>query len=188
MMMAQSDIKHRSHAELEAAFRALPPAPKDSGRLVLIVTRPQQGGRETPETVRLTPEEGVPGDKWSWGSPRKPDMQIAVMRADVAALIANGQPLTLFGDALFVDLDISAPNLPTGTRLRVGDAVLEVTPQAHNGCSKFRAKFGAGALQFVAAKLTRDQNFRGIYWKVVEAGNARVGSPIEVIHRPAVLL
>ena len=182
------NVEHLSCTELEAGFRALPAAPKDVGRVVLIVCRPREGVRETPESVRLTPEEGVPGDKWSWGSPRKPNMQIAVMRADVAALIGNGQPLTMFGDALFVDLDISAANLPTGTRLRVGDATLEVTPMPHNGCSKFRAKFGDGALEFVQAKATRPQNFRGIYWKVVEPGDARVGSRIEVVARPAVLL
>lgn len=186
--MSEPDIEHLSAAALDAAFRALPAPPKNAGRLVLIVVRPQQGGRETPERIRLTPEEGVPGDKWNWASPRKTDMQIAVMRSDVAKLIANGQSLTLFGDALFVDLDICAHNLPPGTRLRVGDAIIEVTPAPHNGCGKFRAKFGDGALEFVNTKLTRDQNFRGIYWKVVEPGNAEVGSRIEVISRPAVLL
>src|SRR5688572_20854384 len=158
--------EHRSHAELEAQFQALPAPPKDAGRLVLMVRRREDGTRETPERARFTPEEGLPGDKWSWGSPRKLDAQLAVMRHDVAKLIADGQPLTTFGDALFVNFDISAANLPAGTRLRMGEAVLEVTPMPHNGCSKFRARFGDGALQFVQGKLTRDQNFRGIYWKV----------------------
>ena len=77
------------------------------------------------------------------------------MRHDVAALIANGQPLTLFGDNLFVDLDISTANLPSGTRLRVGEALVEVTPKPHNGCSKFEGRFGADALRFVAPAPTR---------------------------------
>ncbi len=174
---------HRPLATLEAGLRALPESPKRSGRLVLIVRRRADGARETPQSVRLCPEEGVPGDGWSRRPPRDPHAQLAVMRHDVAALIANGQPLTLFGDNLFVDLDISAANLPLGTRLRVGDAVLEVTLKPHDGCHKFEGRFGADALRFVQAKPTRDQNLRGIYWKVVEPGEVAVGAPIEILSR-----
>jgi MOSC domain-containing protein YiiM len=105
------------------------------------------------------------------------------MRREVAELIANGQPLTVFGDNLFVDLDISAANLPTGTRLRVGEAIVEVTPKPHNGCVRFKGRFGADALRFVQAPTTRDQNFRGIYWKVVEPGEVGIGATIEVLSR-----
>jgi MOSC domain-containing protein YiiM len=166
-------------------LRALPPAPTGSGRLALIVRRRADGIRETPVAVWLTPKDGVPGDGWGRRPPRDPEAQLAVMRRDVAELLANGQPLTLFGDNLFVELDISAANLPTGTRLRVGEAIVEVTPKPHNGCDKFHGRVGADALRFVQAKPTRDQNLRGIYWKVVEAGEARVGARIEVIVRGA---
>jgi MOSC domain-containing protein YiiM len=175
--------RHRPLAELEAGLRALPEAARDSGRLALILRRRADGVRETPERVQLTREEGVPGDGWSRRPPRDPEAQLAVMRRDVAELVANAQPLTLFGDNLFVDLDLSAVNLPVGTRLRVGEAVVEVTPKAHNGCLKFKGRFGEGALRFVQAKPTRDQNRRGIYWKVVESGEASVGSAIQVISR-----
>ena len=175
--------RHRPFAELEASLSALAELPKDSGRLALIVRRPADGVRETPQTVRLTPEEGVPGDSWGRSPSRKLDAQIAVMRRDVAELIANGQPLTLFGDSLFVDFDISTPNLPTGSRLRVGEAVVEVTPMPHNGCAKFKGRFGQDALVFVNAKPTRHLNLRGIYWKVVEPGEVSVGAEIRVISR-----
>ena len=174
---------HLPLAELEASLRTLPELPKDSGRLALIVRRPADGVRETPQTVRLTPEGGVPGDSWGRSPSRKLDAQIAVMRRDVAELIANGQPLTLFGDSLFVDFDISTPNLPTGSRLRVGEAVVEVTPMPHNGCAKFKGRFGQDALVFVNAKPTRHLNLRGIYWKVVEPGEVSVGAEIRVISR-----
>ncbi|HTF34189.1 MAG TPA: MOSC domain-containing protein [Myxococcota bacterium] len=131
--------------------------------------------------MRLSPHEGVPGDAWSRRPPRDPEAQLAVMRRDVAELIANGQCLSLFGDNLFVDLDISAANLPTGTHLRVGAALVEVTAKPHNGCFKFKGRFGEDALRFVQANPTRDQNLRGIYWKVVEPGAAGVGDPIEVV-------
>ncbi len=175
--------QHRSLAELEAGLRALPVPPRDAGRLALIVRRRSDGVRETPKRVQLSLEEGVPGDGWNRRPPRDPEAQLAVMRTDVAQLIANGQPLSVFGDNLFVDLDISAASLPTGTRLRVGQAIVSVTPKPHNGCLKFKGRFGEHALRFVQHAPTRDQNLRGIYWKVALPGEARVGDPIEVLSR-----
>jgi len=177
--------RHRALAELEAGLRALAAAPTEAGRLALIVLRRSDGRRELPERARLSIEEGVPGDGWSRRPPRDPEAQLAVMRRDVAELVANGQPLATFGDNLFVDLDLSARNLPPGTRLRVGEAEVEVTAKPHNGCRKFHGRFGADALQLVQAPATRAQNLRGVYWKVVAAGLARVGDPIEVLVRPA---
>jgi len=175
--------RHRPLAELEAALRALPAASRDAGRVALVVRRRADGVRETPERTRLTREDGVPGDDWSRRPPRDPEAQLAVMRREVAELIAHGQPLTLFGDNLIVELDLSAANLPTGSRLRVGEALVEVTPKPHNGCMKFKARFGEAALRFVQAPPTRDQNLRGIYWKVVEPGEVGVGARIEVVSR-----
>jgi MOSC domain-containing protein YiiM len=83
-----------------------------------------------------------------------------------------------------VDLDISLGNLPIGSRLRAGEAVVEVTPMPHNGCAKFKGRFGADALFFVNARPTRHLNLRGIYWKVVEAGEVSVGDAIQVVSRP----
>ncbi len=80
-------------------------------------------------------------------------------------------------------MDITAENLPTGTRLRVGEALIEVTPMPHDGCSKFNARFGNDALKFASAKAKRNQNRRGIYWKVVAAGEVSVGAKVEVISR-----
>jgi MOSC domain-containing protein YiiM len=102
----------------------------------------------------------------------------------VAELIANGQPITRCGDNLFVDLDLSAGNLPTGTRLRVGEAVVVLTPKPPNGCVKFRGRFGSDALRFVQAPATRHLNLRGIYWRVLEPGEVAVGAPIAVLSRP----
>lgn len=174
---------HRALAALEASLRALPVPPRDSGRITLIVRRGADGVREALDAIQLSREEGVPGDGWSRRPPRNPDAQLAVMRTDVAELIANGQSLTVFGDNLFVDLDISAANLPVGARLRVGRAVVEVTPKPHNGCLKFKGRFGGDALRLVQDARTRDQNLRGIYWRVVEPGKVRLGDPIQVLSR-----
>lgn len=173
-----------STAALEAGLKALPKLANDTGHVTLIVRRVADGLRELPERVRLSPSEGIPGDSWSRSKSPHPDMQLAVMQNDVAQLVANGQPLTLFGDNLFVEFDLSMSNLPTGSRLRVGDAVVEVTPMPHNGCSKFKARFGGDALAFVNAKPTRQLNLRGIYWKTVEEGDVWVGCPIRIVSRP----
>jgi MOSC domain-containing protein YiiM len=175
---------HQSLAELESGLRALAGYTTNSGCLALIVRRRTDGVRETPKRVWLSEKEGVPGDGWSRRPPRDPLAQLAVMRRDVAELIANGQPLSVFGDNLFVELDISAANLPAGARLRVGHALVEVTVKPHNGCHKFRGRFGPEALRFVQATSTRDQNLRGIYWRVLEPGEAAVGDAIEVLSRP----
>lgn len=182
--LAVSPLPHLPLAQLEAGLLALPAAPADTGRLALLVRRRPDGSRETPERVHLTPGAGLSDDSWNRRLPLAFDMQLAVMRRDVAEMIANGQPLTSFGDNLFVDLDISAASLPIGSRLRVGEAVVEVTPTPHNGCSKFNARFGADALHLVHALATRPQNLRGIYWTVIEPGEASVGARIQVLSRP----
>ena len=176
--------KHLSMDELNAGLEALPAAPRDSGTLELIVRRLPDGSRETPEATRLTPEEGVPGDGWNRRPPRDLEAQMTVIRMDIARLIAGGQAVTHFGDNLFVDLDLTTESLPPGTRLKVGEAQIEVTPEPHNGCMKFKGRFGQDALRFVQMPATRPENRRGIHWRVVEPGDVSVGAAIEVISRP----
>ncbi|MEZ4330323.1 MAG: MOSC domain-containing protein [Myxococcota bacterium] len=177
--------RHLSSEALEAGRRALAADAFDLGRVTAIVRRLEDGRREVLGRSPLTASEGVPGDDWSRRPPRDPEAQLAVMRTAVARLIANGQPLTTFGDNLFVELDLSAGNLPTGTRLAVGRAIVVVTAKPHDGCAKFHARFGADALRFVQAKPTRHENRRGIYWKVVEDGDVAHGDLVRVLARPA---
>jgi MOSC domain-containing protein YiiM len=131
----------------------------------------------------MTPDGGVPGDAWGQSEAPNPEAQLAVMQTDVADLIANGQPLMLFGDNLFLALDLSDENVPPGSRLRAGGATLEVTPKPHNGCRKFQARFGDGALRFVSKPDLRRRNLRGVYMRVVEGGDVAPGDPVEVIAR-----
>jgi MOSC domain-containing protein YiiM len=173
---------HLGSEALERGLSALSP-PRDRGRLELIVARRDDGRRETPERVVLTEAGGVPGDAWHRDHPEALDSQITVMRADVARLVANGQPLTLPGDNLLVDLDLSLANLPPGSRLRLAGALLEVTPKPHDGCLKFRQRFGADALRLTADRRFRDLRLRGIHVRVVEGGEIAVGQPLEVVSR-----
>jgi hypothetical protein len=175
------DSRHLPFEALERGLAALAP-PTDLGSLALIVARGDDGRRATPERALLTPSGGVPGDAWLRDSPEETEAQLTLMRVDVARLFANGQPLSLFGDNLLVDLDLSVANLPTGSRLRVGGALLEVTQKPHDGCVKFRQRVGHAALRLTADHRL-DLRLRGIYAKVVEGGEVALGDPIEVLSR-----
>ncbi len=98
------------------------------------------------ERVRITAEDAVPGDKWNTSPARDAASQITVIRRDVSELIANSPPLTESGDNLVVDLDLSTPNLPAGTRLRVGEAIMEVTPKPHSSLHQIPEAFRPGCV------------------------------------------
>jgi len=127
--------------------------------------------------------EGLVGDTWKLrGSSRTPDgaahpdMQLNVMNARVVALLAREKDRwPLAGDQLFIDMDVSSENLPPGTRLALGSAVIEVTDQPHTGCKKFEARFGLDALKFVNSPLGRQLQLRGVNAKVAQPGVIRVG-------------
>jgi MOSC domain-containing protein YiiM len=166
---------------LVETFDTLPPAPTSRGRVALVTRRGEGGLREVLERVRITPEDGVPGDAWGRKAPRDLESQITVMQRDVAELLANGQPIVLAGDNLFVDLDLSDAHLPAGTRLRMGGATVLVTPKPHNGCKKFKARFGEDALRFVSQPARRAKNLRGIHVRVIEPGDVAPGDAIDVV-------
>ena len=104
-----------------------------------------------------------------------PDMQLNIMNSRVIALVAQARERWhLAGDQLFMDLDLSLENLPAGTRLALGSAVIEVTREPHTGCQKFVSRFGIDAMKFVNSPLGRQLNLRGINAKVVAPGIIRV--------------
>jgi MOSC domain-containing protein YiiM len=156
------------------------------GHVALLVRRGEGGLRESLQRTHLTQEGGLVGDAWSRRPEPNPEAQLAVIQVDVAELIANGQPLPLFGDNLYLALDLSAANLPPGSRVRAGGVTLEVTPKPHNGCKKFLARFGPEALGFVSKPDLRHRNLRGIYMRVVQPGEVTVGDPVEIIARRAI--
>ena len=176
-------IKHLTMAELEAGLAAIRAAPKDDGVLHLIVRRPQIDEREVLEQGELDPVAGLVGDSWKLrgssrtadGSPH-PDRQLNIMNARVTALVAQDKERwQLAGDQLYLDMDLSAENLPAGTQLAIGSAVIEVTPPPHTGCKKFVSRFGLDAMKFVNSSVGRELHLRGINARVVQAGIIRVG-------------
>jgi len=176
-------IRHLSMEELHAGLDEVRQSPRDRGELKLIVRRPDVGVREELAEADLDVAVGLVGDTWHMrksrltadGSPH-PDMQLNIMNTRVVALVAQDPSRwALAGDQLFVELDLSAANLPPGTRLAIGEALIEVTPQPHTGCSKFVSRFGVDAMKFVNSDLGREMNLRGINAKVVRSGRIRVG-------------
>lgn len=81
----------------------------------------------------------------------------------------------LAGDQLYLDLDLGRENLPPGTRLAVGSAVIEVTAAPHTGCRKFADRFGREAMVFVNSGIGRERNLRGINARIVVSGDVRIG-------------
>lgn len=162
-------------AELERRFEALKPAPVGRGRVTLLMARGADHARTVYDRVLLT-EDGMPGDRWGLREDRVSDDQLAVMGHRVAELIANGQSMTLFGDNIALDLDLSDDALPTGSRVQLGDAILEVTPKPHNGCKLYAGRFGAEALRFISQKPLRSLHLRGIYLRVVQPGEVWLGA------------
>jgi hypothetical protein len=183
ILAMESTVKHLTTEELEAALDHLREAPKDEGILQLIVCRPDVDQRDVMEEAELDPFRGLIGDNWVVrGSSRTPDgsahpeMQINIMNARVTALVAQEKERwPLAGDQLYIDMDLSKENLPAGSRIQVGSAVLEVSPLPHTGCHKFVSRFGLDAMKFVNSTIGKQLCLRGINAKVVQGGVVKVG-------------
>lgn len=181
--------RHVTQTEIESGLGTVLSSPKDSGVLELIVRRPAVNKREVIDIGVLDVELGLIGDNWlTRGSSRTddgkghPEMQLNVMNIRFADLIAGSRDrVPLAGDQLFVNLDLSSENLPPGTRLAIGSAVIEVTSVPHLGCKKFVERFGVEAMKFANSDIGRKHNLRGINAKVINSGQIRKGEGVEVI-------
>jgi MOSC domain-containing protein YiiM len=172
--------------DLQAGLPEILAAPAIDGTVELVVRRPAEGEREVLEEGVLDVASGLVGDDWSdrnvrRGRPSDPATQLTLMNARVIALLAGGDRdrWALAGDQLYVDLDLSHENLPPGTRLQVGTALIEVTDQLHTGCAKFTERYGSAAIRFVNGKAGRPYRLRGMYARVVESGTVRPGDAIK---------
>jgi MOSC domain-containing protein YiiM len=179
-------VDHRTTAELLSGLGTVEGSPADRGTLVLIVRRPVPGERDLPTTAELRVEDGLVGDSWlergsrhtEDGSP-EPDRQITIANARALELFTDDRARwPLAGDQLYVDLDLSDENLPPGTRLQVGSAVLEVTAAPHTGCAKFADRFGMDVARFVNSPDGLRLRLRGINARVVVPGTIHVGDEV----------
>ena len=182
-------MNHLAMDELQAGLERIRQSPKDAGVLKLIVRRPKTGAREILQEGQLDLIDGLVGDNWrTRGSfltadgAAHPDMQLNVMNSRVIDLLAQRPDRwSLAGDQLFVDLDLSAENLPPGTRLAMGSAVIEVTKQPHTGCAKFVERFGLDAVKFVNSDEGKQLHLRGINARVALPGVIRIGDIVKKV-------
>lgn len=176
----------RTLGELDAGLNRIRQSPADEGTIEMIVRRPAVDQREVVAEALLDPGHGLVGDSWrARGSSRTadgsshPGMQLTLMNARVIALLAGSRDRwPLAGDQIYVDLDLSAANLPPGTRLSLGSAEIEVSDQPHRGCKKFAERYGLEALRFVNSAEGAALNLRGINCRVVRAGSISSGGPV----------
>jgi MOSC domain-containing protein YiiM len=170
-------VRHLTRSELDAGLEGIRNSPKDNGVVELIVARLTSGARELPDQAHLDPDTGLRGDSWAMRAPAPdPATQLTVMNARAIALIAPDRTRwPLAGDQLYVDLDLADDNLPPGTQLEIGSALIEVSAEPHLGCGKFVQRFGVDAMKFVNSPLGRQLHLRGINARVLRAGTVRVG-------------
>jgi len=176
-------VEHLPRERLMAGLGHIRDSPNDGGRVVLVVSRPAVDQRELPAEAVLDQVAGLYGDNWlARGSKTTadgsadPERQVTVMNARAAELVAGGRErMPLAGDQLYVDLDLSLDNLPAGSLLAVGQAVLRVSEAPHLGCAKFVERFGAEAMRFVNSRLGRQLRLRGMNARVVVPGVVRPG-------------
>jgi hypothetical protein len=181
-----SMVTHRSAVELDAQLDHVRAAPSDSGELQLIVSRPGPGARAALDVGQLDAAIGLLGDNWFVrGNARMPDgladpeAQLTLMNVRAAQAVAGARELwALAGDQLYADFDISIDNLPAGTRLALGAAVLEISAKPHTGCAKFTQRFGLDAMRWVNSTEGKALRLRGVNCKVIESGPIALGDTI----------
>src|SRR5687767_13020030 len=186
---SMTNIKHLTTEELKTGLDEIRKSPKDEGVLEMIARRPKINEREVLERGTLDLTEGLVGDNWkkrggsrSGSAIGHPEMQLNIMNSRAIALIAwERNRWSLAGDQLYIDLDLSDENLPPGSRLEIGSAIIEITPIPHNGCKKFTQRYGIDAVKFVNSPVGKQLHLRGVNAKVVQSGTIRVGDIVKKI-------
>ena len=174
-------MKHLITEEIEANLAQVLESPKDNGTLTLIVRRPKEDEREVLESGELDIEKGLVGDDWLTDDGNY-ETQLTIMNSRIVDLIAHDKERwKLAGDQLFIDLNLTDENLPHGTKLTIGAAIIEITPQPHNGCKKFVERFGLDAMKFVNSPIGKQFHLRGIYAKVIKSGTIRQGDLVKKV-------
>ncbi len=175
--------EHRSIAELESALSGIAASPADRGSVDMIVARPGVGERVLLDAGELDEELGLVSDGWTDRGSRStadgssdPEEQLTIINTRLIDAVAGAKSRwQLAGDQLVIDIDLSHDNLPPGSRLKIGSAVVELTAKPHTGCAKFAGRFGHDALRFVSTKEAMRLRLRGANAKVIHSGAVRVG-------------
>ena len=195
MVHSADIVTHLNIEQLDAGLDHIRRSPPDVGRLMMIVRRPDVDRREVVQEGRLDVAYGLVGDTWNVrgststpdGSPNPPpppppppEAQVTIINSRALDLMAQSEDRwPLSGDQLVIDIDMGMENLPPGTQLSVGSAVIEISEKPHTGCVKFADRFGKDALRFVSTPMAMDMRLRGVNTRVVRSGTIRAGDIVE---------
>ena len=178
---------HRTTEQLTVLLDHITASPADEGIIEMVVRRPAEGEREIVEEAMIDTEVGLFGDNWKARGSRfrpdgsaNPEAQLTLMNSRMADAVAGTRDRwALAGDQIYVDMDLSIDNLPPGSRLLLGEAVIEVSAQPHTGCPKFKERFGADALKFANGSTGSPLRLRGVNAKVIAGGRVGVGDTLK---------
>ncbi len=169
--------------ELEQALPHVLAAPRDTGPISMLLYRRKYNDRVFTDRLRLTKAQGIEGDfemTMPWleledGSP-DPRIQVSVLSQRVLDLCWRNRDSGVHpGDPIIADFDLSLANLPAGSLIRAGTAVLRVSDLWNDGCVKWKARFGKPAYDWVRAPAHEALRLRGILCSIEEDGDVAVG-------------
>lgn len=177
-----------NETELDVLYRTLPPRPANSARVEALNVRPGPSGeREERNQIELDPIRGAIDDRWerkTWlylpdGRP-DPRVQLALCNTSLLAMLQQAAGTQHHpGDTIFTNLDLSATNLPVGSRLRAGTAVIEISDVENNACAKFAAQYGDVIFQWIRRPNNQSLRLRGCFARVMESGVVKVGDLLQ---------
>ncbi|WP_199523173.1 hypothetical protein [Pararhodobacter sp. CCB-MM2] len=182
-------IAHVTREELDAALPQVLAAPKDGAAIEMLCLRPQRNQRAFVDELTVTQAEGIPGERWlcePWlrledGSPH-PGIQICIVSKQVLDLVWRDRENVVHpGDTFTVDMDLGEANLPEGTLLQAGTAVLRVSEVFNDGCVKWKVRYGAAAKDWLVAPGNLTHRLRGILCSVEQDGVIRNGDRLTKI-------
>ncbi|MCB1440241.1 MAG: hypothetical protein H6888_09850 [Nitratireductor sp.] len=176
---------------LDATLPHVLAAPRDESRIEYLCYRPNFGERAFVDRLKVTSAGGVENCRWTkhpWmkledGSP-DPRIQVCIIPRRVLDLVwKDGDDVVHPGDTFVADIETSEENMPAGTLLKSGDVVLRVSDVWNDACTKWKARYGVDALNWVRDR--PELRLRGLLCEIVSDGELVNGAPISVIKRPA---
>ncbi|ABN78956.1 hypothetical protein SAMN05421763_103533 [[Luteovulum] sphaeroides subsp. megalophilum] len=168
--------------ELAAALPHVLAAPKTDAPIASLCWRARFNARSFPDRLLLTRGCGVPGERWRkhpWltlpdGSP-DPRIQVSILPTRVCDLVWRDRTGTPHpGDTIVADLDMSEANLPTGSLLQAGTAVLRVSDVFNDGCVKWKVRYGRAAKDWIVAEGHPPLRLRGVLCSIEQSGVVRL--------------
>jgi hypothetical protein len=184
--MTKSPENPVTRPELDAALPDILAAPRDAGVVRLLCARPKPNARTFPPVLTLTRAAGVAGDfemSRPWlelpdGSP-DPQIQVSIISARVLDLVWRDRDRIAHpGDNIAVDMNITAENLPAGTLIAAGTAVLRVSAEPNDGCAKWKVRCGRAAYDWTMAPPHHPLRLRGLFCSVEQDGELHLGDSL----------